>query len=280
MTRLFLFVAFMLCTFSPQSSFAEEKESVYDRVMRTGTIRCGYGIGAPLVSVDANTGKLSGIMVEVMDEIGKSLSLKIEWAEEVGWGELATALQSRRVDAICSTMWASGGRGRYIAYTRPLFFSKIDVYARIDETRFKEPDDINQSNVRIVVTDNDISEEIADADFPEAQKISKPQLTGEQFIFLELINNKADIAFTHATYAHDFMLKNPDKIRRIPLKEPLRLYDNVLGVDIHEQELRDMLNAGLGEIINAKKIEKILAKYEAKYPDMLLQVAKPYAVPE
>lgn len=47
-------------------AFAAEKESSYDRVMRTRTLRCGYGIFQPMIMKDPNTRKISGIFVDIM----------------------------------------------------------------------------------------------------------------------------------------------------------------------------------------------------------------------
>ncbi len=39
----------------------QQAESVYDRVMRAGKIRCGYIIHRPFVFVEPNTGVVKGI---------------------------------------------------------------------------------------------------------------------------------------------------------------------------------------------------------------------------
>src|ERR1700722_20209029 len=60
------------------------KESAYDRVMRTQTIRCGYVLRTPLLVKDPNTAQLSGLFYEYVENLGKALHLKIEWSEEMG----------------------------------------------------------------------------------------------------------------------------------------------------------------------------------------------------
>lgn len=268
---------FLLLGFS-FPAFAAEKESAYDRVMRTQTIRCVYAVGAPWISVDPNTGGKSGIMVDVMEEIGRALSMKVDWSGgEVGWGELGTAVESGRGDVICSAMWAAANRARATAYTRPLFYTPIEVWARADDKRFDNtPERINAPDVKVVVEDGDFNEVLARTDFPKAQRISKPQLAGLDFYFLTLLDKKADVLFVSNNYAQDFLNKRPGTIRKVPMPHPMRVYENVIGVSIREQELRSMMDAAVGDLLAAGTIARILKKYEKAYPETFLLPATPY----
>lgn len=268
---------FVLISF-PAFAAAEEKESAYDRVLRTGTIRCAYAIGAPWVSVDPNTGEKSGIMIDVMKEIGLALSLKIDWSGgDVGWGELGTAVESGRGDVICSCIWAAANRGRSIAFTRPLFYTPINVWSRANDTRFDNtPEKINAPEIRVVVDDGDFSESIAKRDFPLAQRIARPQLAGLDFYFLALLDKKADILFISDNNAQDFLKKRPGTIRKVPMPKPLRVYENVLGVDIHEHELRDMMDAAVGDLLASGTLAHILEMHKEAPPDAFLIPVKPY----
>src|ERR1039458_8039271 len=59
--------------------------SAKDRVLKRGVIRAGYAIYPPASFKDPNTGKISGICVDVLEEAAKNLGLKVEWTEEVPW---------------------------------------------------------------------------------------------------------------------------------------------------------------------------------------------------
>jgi hypothetical protein len=39
-------------------AFAVEKESAFDRVMKSGVIRCGYWVRSPMITKDLNTGEI------------------------------------------------------------------------------------------------------------------------------------------------------------------------------------------------------------------------------
>ena len=61
----------------------ESDHSVYDRVQKTNTIRCGYSTWDPLFYIDPKTGEKHGIFHDLMEEAGKRLDIKIVWAEEI-----------------------------------------------------------------------------------------------------------------------------------------------------------------------------------------------------
>ena len=73
----FLTVQFMV----PQNadsgavSLPKEKESVYERVIRTGKIRCGYAVWQPVLMKDPNTGAFSGVYYDYMNLLAARLGL-------------------------------------------------------------------------------------------------------------------------------------------------------------------------------------------------------------
>lgn len=92
------FILICLLLFScPAIATDTGKESVYDRVIRTRAIRCGYIILPPEFSKDVNTGVFSGASYDIAEEIGRRLHLKVDWTEEVNFQTAATGLQSGEV---------------------------------------------------------------------------------------------------------------------------------------------------------------------------------------
>lgn len=80
------------CTISRSSIENHSQSGVYDRVIKSGTIRCGYLPYPPYCMKDPNTNKLSGIFVETIELVGKRLDLKIVWSDEVGYESLFAEL--------------------------------------------------------------------------------------------------------------------------------------------------------------------------------------------
>src|ERR1700733_5938912 len=88
----------------------EKKETAFERVMRTRTIRCAYADYPPPTIIDPNTKKLSGFVYDIIEEAGRRLNLQIDWVEEVGYGNINAGFETGRYDVFCSPVWPSAPR--------------------------------------------------------------------------------------------------------------------------------------------------------------------------
>lgn len=281
MKPLHFLTAFFALTI-PFSAYAEEasqKNSVYERIIKTQTLRCGYNTYEPVIMRDPNTGEMSGIFPEYMAAISRATGLKIEWTAEIGWGEVPIALQTGKIDAMCAGKWADAKDGLQIAFTVPAFYNAIEVFARADDTRFdSDLSLINKPEISIAAMDGSITMDIAKDDFPNAKIFGLPILDSESDLLLNVTSGKADITFSTNGPAIGFMKNNPKKIKRVAPEKPLRVFGVTIAVNIHEQELLTLLNTATNQLLNSGSIDKILDKYESKYPGSFSRVAKPYAI--
>lgn len=258
------------------SNNISKQESVYERVMRTGTLRCGYGVLEPFIMKDPITHEMSGIYYDYMEKIGNSLNLKIEWTEEVGWGDFGKSLENNRIDLFCSSLAATGGRARVSDFTRPLFYMPVVAFTRHNVTDFdNNPERINKEDVRIVSIDGRMTSFMADEEFPKSKKVKLPQLTAQSEQFLYITSNKADIVLGERLNADLYMRQHPDTLKEIPMQKPLRYYGLSLGIKKGEHTLRQMINAATEEIIWTGKMSAILDKYLTS-KNALLEVNSPY----
>jgi ABC-type amino acid transport substrate-binding protein len=256
------------------------RETAYDRVMRTGTIRCGYWDWEPVFHVDTKTGQMTGIFKQVTDEIARVSGLKVEWSSEVQFADLVTDLNSGKIDAVCAGVWPSATRAKYIRFSDPVFFVTINAYKRANDPRFDhKPQDINQPAVTTVGIDGEMSAEIHNSDFPRAKLMSMPQLAGSAAeMLMNVATAKGDIAFTDAVQGGEFMAANPGKVREVLFDPPLRIMPNAIAVAGGEEHLQYFFNESLRELQHSGVIEKILRSYDTQYPGILLRTAKPYEV--
>jgi ABC-type amino acid transport substrate-binding protein len=118
-------------------------------ILSRGTIRCSYLVYPPYLLKDANTGKLSGIMFDIMEEIGRGSELKIEWVEEVGYESIFTSVNSGRDDLFCGGLWPNASRVRAGTFSVPVFYSVVKAWGRSDESRFSNLSGINSPDIRI-----------------------------------------------------------------------------------------------------------------------------------
>ena len=235
-------------------------ESAYERVMRTGTLHCAYAVYSPFLGKDANSGQLNGIVPAVMGELEKANGIKIEWGPEIDWGNIAATLEAGKADAFCAGMLLTPKRGKVIAGSLPLYYVAMEAYARSDDKRFDNNQArIDQPDVRLSVNAGDISEELAERFFPQAQRVYKGAMGGEDELFMNVAAKKADVTFSGPSNLSTYNRNNPaTAVRKIEFPHPLMVFQAVIGVDIRELALQQLLNAGLQDLINAGAVDRIL----------------------
>ncbi len=237
--------------------------AVYDRVMRTGVLRCGYTPWPGLLDVDPNTKKLSGVFVDYMSELANSMQLKIEWVAEVVFGEIPAALDLGRFDVHASGAWTNPVRGKFVDNVMPVGYQYVSAFVRADDARFDgDMDKLNDGNVSLSTIDGEASSMIAATLFPLAKTISNPQGTDASQMLLDVLYGKADVAFTDKSMLHKVMANNPGKIREVKMDYPLQVYGNVIWVKKGENKLKTMLDIATAQLINNGTVDRILAKYE------------------
>jgi len=255
------------------------QSSVYDRVIKSGTIRCGYLLYPPYCMEDPNTGKLTGIFVEVMEMVGKRLGLKVIWSDEVGYESLFEGLRSNRFDIFAGGLWPNADRAKVADFSIPIFYSAFKAYGRTSENRFQgNLQAINSPKITIAVLDGAMEDLIAKSDFPRAKRLSLPQLCPFSQNLLNIITKKADVTFAEPGIVSLFLKSNPNTLKELAPNKPLRIFGNTYVFKIGEMTFKNMINTVLEELINSGEIEKLIRKYEL-CPGAFYRVAAPYQMP-
>jgi polar amino acid transport system substrate-binding protein len=260
------------------------RESAYERVIRTGTLRCGYGEWAPAVMKDPKTGKMSGFFVEMLDAMGRMAGFRVDWVGEVDWGQIDAALKSGKVDAFCAAMAGDAYRARYLAYSHPVSYWSFDVLVRADDTRFPADReltvaDIDKPEFGMAYTEGDVLEEIVKTELPHIRRVPLPPLGSPADNVMNLMARKTDLIVFPKVMMQEYEKNNGGgKIRLIKLKEPLRVYGNVIGVGIDELRLQQYLNAAVDEFVNSSSYDRIVAPYNAEFPGAFMKPLKPYVL--
>jgi len=270
--RAFLIFFFAACF--AQTAYADE--TVLDQVNRTGTLRCGYAVWPGLVEKDPNTGKLSGVFVDFMEELGRVADLKIDWVGEFGWADFIEALNSGKIDAMCAGIWTNAVRGRRVLFTEPIAFESVVPVVRADDVRFDAaPEKLNDPGVKLVVVDGESAQTVATSDFPKAGLFSLPQRTDASVMIANVLHKKGDATFLDTYTAADFQSKNPGQLKILPTKFPVRVFGLAIGLKLHEDSLKAALDNATRQLLWMGTVEKILQKNETA-SKALLRVSLPF----
>ncbi len=276
------FLALLLtsCSSTLVTSKDQASHSVYERVMKSGVIRCGYVIYNPGCLKDPNTGKLSGIGIETIEQVAKNLQLKVEWTEEVGWGTMLEGLQSDRYDIIATPIWTNSNRARLVDFSDALYYSPIEVWVKAGDKRFSPAtlSTLNSPKYVVATVDGETAEVIAGEDFPLAKKLSLTQLSGVEQVLLNVASGKADVSFEEPAVARAFLKHNPGSIEALKLGKPIRVFPNCWMFKRGQMEFKNMIDTALAQLINSGFEEKVIDKYET-FKGTLYPVASPYQAP-
>jgi polar amino acid transport system substrate-binding protein len=275
---LIIFSTFLLYSCKNGTNKTEDIKSSYDKVLETKTIRVGYISYPPGFSKDPNTGKLSGIMYDVLMEVGKNLELKIDFVEEVAWGTMVEAVQSGKVDLVCTGLWPSSTRGKFVDFTNPIYFSPIKAYVKAGNNKFDgNLNAANTNEVKIATIDGEMTSIISKFDFPKATPEALPQNSDVSQVLLNVSQGKADLTFVEPYIANEYLKNNTGSIMEVANVEPLRVFPNVLMLPKGDVKFQSMLNTSIEELTNNGFVDKVIALYE-KYPNSLLRRQLPYLI--
>lgn len=256
---------------------AGKKETAFERVMRTHTLRCGYAMWNPILYKDVKSGELRGIAHDVIEAVGKKLDLRIEWAEETGWGTLVEGLATHRYDAICNALGVVPARAKAIDFSVPLFFVPSYIVVRQDEQRFARNDDLNNSAYSFAILEGEAASFLVREKFPQARLRPLAQNTDFTLVFQEVETRKADATLITAPDFVEYQKANPGKLKILD-QNPTGVYPAAFGLPQGDVALKAMIDATLGDVVAEGVADKILNAY-SQAPDEFLKPLKPYELP-
>jgi len=254
-----------------------KKETAFERVMRTGTLRCGYYVFAPVTLRDPNTNVMSGYSVDMLESIGKRSGIKIEWTEEVTFGNWIPALQSKRFDAVCTPMWPETTLAKVATFTETMFYAGLHPLVRTDDTRFQNDlSRLNQPDVTFLTQDGNATNVLAHEIFPNAKFYTVLNtLSGSEY-YQSLLAKKADAALTDLNTLAQFKKTNGEVLRLMNTDRPVKIQSFALVVERNEMLLKDFLDQAIHEMNNTGETDRLLRKWEAEPGVTYLRVARPF----
>jgi polar amino acid transport system substrate-binding protein len=188
-----------------------KKESVYDRVMRTGVVRAGYFPWPTYFDVNPNTKEITGSSKELCDAVFKMLGLKVEYVEISA--NIVQDLENGKIDTRCAdSPWALQ-TVKYIDYTSAFYNIPNYIFARADEERFANYTDLNNQKVRFVGLDGDVSTELVQLNFPQATILTHPISVDTSQLLLNITTNKADVFIVDPAMVAIFNANNKDQLK-------------------------------------------------------------------
>jgi polar amino acid transport system substrate-binding protein len=258
-----LLIAFLSLIAVPAFAADAPKESAFDRVMRTQTLRCGMMLWPPYFEKDPNTGAIHGYAKDLSDGVASLLGVKIEYVEIVP-GQQVEELKDGRVDAVCDDGPYVFSEMKFLDYTSPLYYVPVFAYGRADEQRFKSQGDLNHKDVHFIGMDGDLSVALVQRRFPQATLSTLPSTTDSGQLMLNVKDKKADITIIDPPSVATFNASNPPGVKAVAGGEPVAIYPVGFSVKKGDAELALMINSGIAALWNTGEAASILHKYDPR----------------
>lgn len=248
-----------MLTIISSASYAEEKfESAYDRVMATKTLKCAYLPYEPYIKKDLLTGKLSGIIIDYVDEVAKKSGLTVDWAGEVNIDQVVPAMNAKRFDAFCVPATPDKNWAEKLGFEASLgglpYYTYVPFDSKITEDELQ--------TAKFEVVDGYALTAFTKIVFPKAEYISLPQSVSVAEMYDQLRYKKVDAHVNEHISASNYMKNNPNIIRRYSDKPVIAAQMFLVAAhgDIKMREfISKTFDASGGE--NAKLMSSLLEKY-------------------
>lgn len=247
--------------------------AVYERVVGTGILHCGYHAQPPYFTPDENHLKPTGLVPDLLAEIGSYLNIGIALTPEQP-GRQETAINDSLVDAYCLSTPESAVALRTLDFGKPLFYVPLYFYSAVKSGPYTAA--INSPKTRIALAYGTMGTRLIARRYGLAKRLMTTPEDGPQGAYLAVAEGRADvvladqagIAVFNAAHAHMPLQKNA--------KDVVYMQPVYIATAKGDQSMRAMLDDA---ILNLS-IQGTLGAYVKKYDScgtLILLPAPPVA---
>lgn len=254
----------------PNAKPPVKEETALERVVKSGTLQCGYAIQPPYLMKDPNTNAMYGLWYELTEKIAALNNLKVVWVTTTTATTLAADMRAKKFDVFCGGWPIGGGKALGLAVSIPVHYSALGLYGRADDQRFTSKTDfLTSADIKLAVRSDTPMEQRQQLELPNVRVTVVPADAPEAQTLDAVLDNKADVALTEQIMAAPYLLASPAKLKAVPF--PMHVPAAIgrgFAVLPEDTALRDALNVGIQSILGSEYIDKELQKY-AHTPGML-----------
>jgi len=237
-------------------------KDVVERILDTRKIRYNYIANGPLLEIEPNTRKLSGVFYDLTQRLGEMANLEIQWNSETTFANYTEDLHLGKCDVIACGIWPSANRAKAANFSMPAFYSGVGIYVRRNDHRFDDDvQKLNDSQFRITTLDGEMSQSIQESDFPKASVVGLPNNSDISMLAENVATGKADATFMEKALAFHYMKKNPGSLRNLVEAKPIRVFENTWAFNYGSERLKTILDSALKEMIYSGYVDHTLVKY-------------------
>ncbi|MEU7647788.1 transporter substrate-binding domain-containing protein [Streptomyces huasconensis] len=248
---------------SPDAGARPERHhpgSLLDAVPRMGVLKvCTTGDYAPFTKLDPADKTYSGVDIEMVRDLAKSLGAKPKFTATT-WANLTKDVAARRCDIGVGGVSITLPRARQVYFSEPTREDgKTPIVRCADKERFGAGTlkDIDKAGVRVVVNPGGTNEEFARANIKHAKLRLHPENTT---IFQEIIDGRADVMMTDASETLYQSKIHPELCALHPGK-PFTFSEKAYAMPRGDEEFKEYVD----QFVHLAKHDGTYAKYEDQW---------------
>ncbi|MCS6907516.1 MAG: ABC transporter substrate-binding protein [Anaerolineales bacterium] len=149
MKTIIRFLAFLVLISLPLSGCREAPQSRLERIKQAGVIKVGTSADYPPFEYVDESGNKVGFDIELMEEIGKRLGVKVEWVD-MPFDSLIAGVQEGKIDCSISAFNYTEERDKVVDFSDP-YYTAEDAFL-VAETftgTITQPEDVAQYKVGV-----------------------------------------------------------------------------------------------------------------------------------
>lgn len=225
----------------------------WENVKKAGVLEIGLDDAFPPMGFRIADGTLVGFDIDLAEEVGKRLGVKIKW-QPTAWAGVIHSLNSKKFDCIWNGMTITSERAQKVAFSKPYVMDGQIVVVRFNEKRFVEPKDLGD---KIVGVQKGSSAVKAAEKLPVAPKQVK-EYKDNPMALLDLEAGRLDAVIIDNVVGRYTVAKRLGKFKTLPKfisKEPFgiafRKADNALLAEV-QTAINAMIKDGKAAEISKK----------------------------
>ena len=214
----------------------------------------------PDVIREPKTGEYKGIFVEAARSICETIEVECV-LKEFACATFIVGIQSRQSDLSVASTYSKMKRALVVNFSQPIYFLGYRAVAKKGDNRFNSPEDLNNADITIGVTQGTGEHDWAQKVAPKA-KLSVVKT--EELNMLQIITGKVDVAIGDSVAAHHALVKQSG----IQAVLGGRIYSrNMVAWAMHKEDtdILRFVNTALNQLIASGKLEELAKKYEAPW---------------
>jgi ABC-type amino acid transport substrate-binding protein len=234
--------------------------SVVDTIRASKTLHAAYVVYPPFVTKDANTGRLSGYFIDLMQKIADYGKFGVSY-EEATWGSMIAGLDSHHYDIVVSGIFPTIQRSFSAEFARPIMYVGLSAAVRSGPGTVQWTEkNLEEPGLRVAVVNGEVGYEYAKQFLPRAKLIVLDTADISRAP-AEVLYGRADVAIAESITIEEFAQHNPG-LKALFTDDPLEVFGSTFMVRRGDPDWVSFLNTSIDFLQASGFLKKLDREYK------------------